>query len=178
MPPANNILIRVQPALTMAAALLLTPSLAFGGIRGHAARNILSLAASSSLPSHHSTRPSPAAVYHRSLAVRGGSSSQLSSTSYTDELSNFPVPTSFQDRREDVAVALMSVYAACTVTHHVQPCGNASIKTISKVDSSPVTVGDFASHRRWRCKCYIVTFRMICILPRRGVMHCRMMMDC
>ena len=39
----------------------------------------------------------------------------------------------------------MSVFAACKVTRYVQPTSSTTVDTISKKDSSPVTVGDFAS---------------------------------
>jgi len=88
----------------------------------------------------------------RSLStIRGGNQSRYSSTSlHTSaaniDLSNFSLPSSFDDnRREDVTSALLSVYSACTVTRHVQPTSRKHIGTISKQDSSPVTVGDFSS---------------------------------
>lgn len=133
-------------------ALLLTPSLAFGGVfrfRGSAARRIVattsdrwsSLLAASFHPSCASSRQS---ACH--LAVRGGGQRRFSSASSTDnELCNFSLPSSFEQRRDDVSMAIMSVFAACKVTRHVQPTSSKSVETIAKQDASPVTVGDFAS---------------------------------
>ena len=77
----------------------------------------------------------------RTLSVlRGGSSS-------TSDLQYIPValPETFKERREDVHVALLSVLRASIVCRRLQPIDAADIKTLSKKDASPVTVGDFAS---------------------------------
>jgi len=86
----------------------------------------------------------------RSLStIRGGNqrySSKSSLHTSANDLSNFSLPSSFDDnRRDDVTSALLSVYSACRVTRHVQPTSSKHIGTISKQDSSPVTVGDFSS---------------------------------
>lgn len=124
--------------LIMAALLLAPPSIAFGGhFRGLVARNIF--ASSRTL----------AAIRVRGGGDDGQQSFRIysSSSSSTNELPipNISLPSSFEERREDVTVALMSVLAACRVTRHVQPTSSKAIETISKQDASPVTVGDFAS---------------------------------
>ena len=86
------------------------------------------------------------------LSVRGGSgkSSSLASISSTggyDPNNNFnlQLPPSFTERRKDVNAAIKSVFAAARITRNVQPSSSKSIDTISKKDSSPVTVGDFSA---------------------------------
>jgi 3'-phosphoadenosine 5'-phosphosulfate (PAPS) 3'-phosphatase len=79
-------------------------------------------------------------------AIRGGYRNDFSSGSHSNALPNFSLPsTIIEERHTDVTVALMSVFAACRVTRHVQPTSSNNIETISKQDASPVTVGDFAS---------------------------------
>jgi len=78
----------------------------------------------------------------RTLTVlRGGSSS----TSDHHQYLPISIPDTFKERREDVHVALLSVLHASRVTRHLQPVDSDDIKTLSKKDASPVTVGDFAS---------------------------------
>ncbi|KAL9179629.1 hypothetical protein ACHAXT_008919 [Thalassiosira profunda] len=104
------------------ATLLLSPrSLAFGtGLRGLAIRNL--------------------------VVLRGGCRDiRAHSSVSTRDASNIPLPSSFDERREDVHAAITAVLAACRVTRLVQPTSNTAIDTISKQDSSPVTVGDFSS---------------------------------
>lgn len=80
-------------------------------------------------------------------AIQGGyQNNNFSSVSHSNALPNFSLPsTIIEERHTDVTVALMSVFAACRVTRHVQPTSSNNIETISKQDASPVTVGDFAS---------------------------------
>mmetsp|Transcript_19436 Transcript_19436/g.35168 ORF Transcript_19436/g.35168 Transcript_19436/m.35168 type:complete len:542 (-) Transcript_19436:187-1812(-) len=161
---AATILFR-RSLISMVALLLAPPSLAFSGaFRGVVTRNIL-IATSNSLPSSSqpyvsSNRPSvhPFILSHRALTViRGGdqqnlevhhSSSSSSQLNARSSSSSIPLPESFEERKEDVEVALRSVFAACRVTRHVQPITSSSSKSIgviSKQDASPVTIGDFAS---------------------------------
>ena len=135
-----------QPIIVLIKAtvtLLLAPqrSMAFGS-RIRRGINIFDCNSSSKLLSTYSIR---------SLStIRGGnqrySSISLHTSANNNDLSNFSLPLSFDDiRREDVTSALLSVYSACRVTRHVQPTSSKNIGTISKLDSSPVTVGDFSS---------------------------------
>ena len=120
--------------------LLLAPqrSMAFGSIIGR----VINCNSSSKLLSSYSIR---------SLStIRGGnqrySSTSVQTTGTNNDLSNFSLPSTFdKKRREDVTSALLSVYSACRVTRHVQPTSSKHIGTISKQDSSPVTVGDFSA---------------------------------
>ena len=133
----------IQPIILLIMAtvtLLLAPqrSLAFGSIIGR----VINCNSSSKLLSSYSIR---------SLStIRGGnqrySSTSVQTTVTNNDLSNFSLPSSFDDnRRDDVTSALLSVYSACRVTHHVQSTSSKHIGTISKQDSSPVTVGDFSA---------------------------------
>ena len=81
---------------------------------------------------------------------QSGKSSSLASISSTggDDLNNnfnLQLPPSFTERRKDVNAAIKSVFAAARITRNVQPSSSKSIDTISKKDSSPVTVGDFSA---------------------------------
>lgn len=151
-----------QRPLVITMAFLLAPSsMAFGSraLRGMSARNIGVIAATA--------RHRPVALSrHRTavFAVRGGdnrrrcrdfnrgSSSSCfelkarpSSSTSSSASSTLALPPSFNDRKEEVTIALRSVFEACRVTRRVQPTSSDDIQTISKQDASPVTVGDFAS---------------------------------
>eukprot|EP00978_Attheya_sp_CCMP212_P039094 scaffold200192_cov51-Attheya_sp.AAC.2 len=68
-------------------------------------------------------------------------SRQMSSSASTEELP-MDLP-----RREDVMVAVEAVRKACRITRAIQPSGKEDdgISTVTKVDASPVTVGDFCA---------------------------------
>jgi len=65
----------------------------------------------------------------------------MSSSASTEELP-MDLP-----RREDVMVAVEAVRKACRITRAIQPSGKEDdgISTVTKVDASPVTVGDFCA---------------------------------
>lgn len=57
----------------------------------------------------------------------------------------FDLPPPFQKRSRTTTTAISAVLSACRVTRAVQPTTPDDIRTLSKADASPVTVGDFAS---------------------------------
>ena len=138
MPP--NAFFQPIILLIMATVILLAPQRSFAF--GSRIRRGINCNSSSKLLSTYSIQ---------SLStIRGGGNQRYSSTSVqttgtNNDLSNFSLPSKFDEKREDVTSALLSVYSACRVTRHVQPTSSKYIGTISKQDSSPVTVGDFSS---------------------------------
>ncbi|KAL7496404.1 hypothetical protein ACHAWT_004561 [Skeletonema menzelii] len=118
-----TLLTRGSPKLAAIAAVLLPSSAAAFGGRCHSL--------------HVSASVRTLSV----LRVRGGSSSSSTDHPYLP----ISLPDTFEERQEDVHVALLSVLHASRVTRHLQPLGSSDIQTLSKQDASPVTVGDFAS---------------------------------
>lgn len=80
-------------------------------------------------------RPLDAAALSTRLV---SSSLSLSVEEYNELPTDFP-------RRDDALVALAAVRKACAVTIALQPELQRTITTVSKLDLSPVTVGDFAA---------------------------------
>lgn len=111
-------------------------------------RYISICASAADLPSRSYYSPTISSLAPRPsvLSSWGGSNrNHFSSGIHTDELPHFSLPFNLEERRTDVSAAIMSVFAACKVTRHLQPTSSNNIETISKQDASPVTVGDFAS---------------------------------
>ena len=80
------------------------------------------------------------------IPVRSSSSALFSSMSLSATPDYNELPEDFP-RRQDALVALEAVRKACAITLALQPDSSQRIttKTVSKLDLSPVTVGDFAA---------------------------------
>lgn len=114
-------------------------------------------------PTTPSLAPRPHVTSWSLYAIRGGNRNDFSSAIHPNDVTFVPLPSTIEERHTDVTVALMSVFAACKVTRHVQPTSSINIEAISKQDLSPVTVGDFASqalalqilHNHFPCDMFI-----------------------
>ena len=91
---------------------------------------------------HTILMPSSSTVHNHNVSKR-----HCLSTGGDDLNNNFNLhlPPSFSERRKDVNEAIKSVFAAARITRNLQPSSSKRINTLSKKDSSPVTVGDFSA---------------------------------